>query len=810
MPPTLPAPQIEDQADGSTVVDFDPQEPAARDPLIAGFDDNLAEFMTEADLAKIASELIEDYEADLESRKEWETRAAEGIKLLQVIDDKNEQVPFEGASRAGHPLLAEAVVQFNARALAETWPASGPVKGQVIGEETREKHEQRERVADFMNWQYTQEMREAFWEHDQMLFWLPFEGSAFKKVYNDLAVRRGRSMFVSARELVVPFTATSLETANRATHVLKKLPNDLKRDMRRRLYRECDISAPAEEDRDRVEEAIDDTEGREPDEAGDDTRHIILEMCVDYDLPGFDDVGDDGEATGIALPYVISIEKESQKVLAIRRNWRPDDPEQRPRQYYVHYKYLPGLGFYGWGLLHLIGNLAKGATGTLRALLDSAQFSNLQGGFKAKDAKLDGDGALAPGEWRPTEMTADELSKAFYKVPYGEPSPTLFQLLGFLVEAGQRFANITETMVGDADNKGPVGTTVALIEQGSKVFSTIHKRIHKAMGEEFTLMAQLNYETLPEGEPYPYTVGGDQRQVMRQDFDGRVDVVPVSDPNIFSSTQRIAQAQAVMQMASQPNSNVDMREAERRMLEALRVDEIDLLLPDHTEVPRLDAISENMALLHGKPIRTYPDQHHQAHMAVHQQWFATLPPEAQKMLQPAFLAHMGEHMAWDYRMKMQQMIGAQLPPAPDLHAQSPMEMVERPLPPEMERMLDQAAAQAAQMLPPPEQGGQPREDPEAAQTRAKIEREDMLAQAEIARKDRQAEADIARADYVAGAKVGNEAPEDQEGQESGQPVRKDFQAIRDEQSGALIGYRVLETWEDGSVTTRDGAIDMGA
>lgn len=806
MAPTLPAPQIEDQADGSTVVDFDPQEPVARDYADAGFDDNLAEFMDESDLAAIASELIEDYEADMESRKDWETRAAEGIKLLQVIDDKNETVPFDGASRAGHPLLAEAVVQFNARALAETWPASGPVKGQVIGEETAEKRDQRERVVDFMNWQYTQEMKEAFWEHDQMLFWLPFEGSAFKKVYNDPAVRRGRSMFLSARELVVPFTATSLETAGRATHVLKMLPNDLKREMRRGVYRECDLSAPAEEARDLVEEAIDDTEGREPNADSDDSRHTILEVCIDYELPGFEDVAEDGNLEGVALPYVISIELESQKVLAIRRNWRPGDPEQRPRQYYVHYKYLPGLGFYGWGLLHLIGNLSKGATGALRALLDAAQFSNLQGGFKSKEAKIEGDGALSPGEWRDTSMTGDELAKAFHPVKYGEPSPTMFQLLGFLVEAGQRFANITETMVGDADNKGPVGTTVALIEQGSKVFSTIHKRIHKAMGEEFTLMAQLNYETLPEGQPYPYTVGGDERHVMRQDFDGRVDVVPVSDPNIFSSTQRIAQAQAVMQMAGQPNSNIDMREAERRMLEALRIDEIDVLLPDHTDVPRLDAISENMALLYGKPIRSYPDQNHRAHMQVHQQWFATLPPEGQKMLQAAFLAHMGEHMAWDYRTQMQQMIGAQLPPAPDLSAATPAEMVVAALPPDLERMLDEAAAQAAQMLPPPgQQGGQPQEDPETAQAKAKIAREDLLARAEIDRKDRQARADMERADMLAANKARQGQPEPEP-----KPAHQDFRAIRDEQTGRLIGYQVVETWEDGSVTTRDGAIDMGA
>ena len=739
---------------------------------------NLALFLEENYLNTLGDTLAEAIEQDKQPRGEWETRLAKGIEMVGVAEETGEG-PFKGASRVVHPVLAEAIVQFQSRAIAELFPAGGPAKAVVLGKSDEAKVEQAKRVENYLNYQYVYAMPEAFWEMDNLLMRLPLDGSCFKKVYADPLLGRPTAIMVTAEQVVVNYAATSLESASRYTHVFPVMRNDLLKQIRSGFYREVQLEdSPDILERSPVKEQIDAGEGKEPDATGInnimlDIEHEIYECYCDWDLKGFEAVDEEtNEPTGIGLPYIITIEKQSRKVLAIRRNWRDPgikwssrknaDPTQK-RCYFVHYKFLPGFGFYGYGFLHMIGGLAKAATGALRQLLDSGKFANLQGGFKSKDAKMPGgDISVSPGQWVDVESAAEDLAKSFFPMPYKEPSQVLFELLGFVVNAAQRFATTTETMVGDADNRGPVGTTVALIEQGSKVFSAIHKRCHKAQGEELRMVAELDYEVmLATGQTeYPYEVEGESRSIMVTDFDGRVDIAPVSDPNIFSATQRIAQAQAVYQIATAPGSGIDRREAEKRMLGALRVDNIDALLPDKTEIARMDPLSENMALMFGKAIRAYPDQEHAAHLMVHGKWFAGLPPEGQKMLMPAHMAHMAEHMAWAYRVQIQQALmqqGIQLPPPPDFTAASgKVEGAE--MPPQVENQVAVAVAQAvSQMQTQMAPGQPPPEDPKLLEAKAKIQREDAIAQARIKREDALAAAEIERDGKVAQAEIAIDA-----------------------------------------------------
>ena len=680
---------------------------------------------------------------DEESRKKWEQRLSRGIRLLGVTDD-NSAGPFVGASRVVHPLIAEAGVQFQARAIAEAWPAEGPAKARPLGDPDDEILERADRVQQHLNYQYTVEMREAFEEHDMMLNRLPLDGSAFKKVHDDPHLGRLTAEFVAAEDLIVPYNATSLSTSPRVTHLLRKYKNDVLKDMAAGFYRNVDLQEPSDDQMGEIAEEVAKAEGREANANDEDKRYKIYECHCDRDLVGYEDIDTDGKMTGIAIPYIISIEESSAQVLSIRRNWRQKDPRKLKREWFIHYKYLPGLGFYGFGLLHMIGGLARAATGALRALLDSAQFSNLQGGFKSRDAKFAAnDATLRPGEWKDSDMTSDDLSKSFFKIPYGEPSQVLFALLGFVVESGERFASTTEAMVGDADNKGPVGTTVALIEQGSKVFSAIHKRLHRAFALELELVAELNFETLPADEPYPYRVAGGENFIMREDYDERVDVQPVSDPNIFSATQRIAQSQAVLQMASEPGSTIDRREAERGMLRSLRVPDADNLAPDPTHIVRMSAVEENMALLHGKPIKVFLDQDHGAHMAVLESWFQGLPNQAQKMLEGSYFEHLGAHMAYQYRLEMEQMIGAPLPPPPDFSKAGKEQRPRGGPPPEVEQQIDAAAAQASQLYaqehPPQKSPDQVKAEGEAQERQADLQNKSRALDIEEQRRTREAD-----------------------------------------------------------------------
>jgi hypothetical protein len=571
---------------------------------------NLAEELDEFQVKGIGKDLIKAYEDDKSSRKDWEDQYSKGLKMLGVVvEDRND--PFPGASGVHHPLMSEAATQFQARAIAEMFPAGGPVKTQIIGKTTDKKVEQAQRVQDFMNFQVTNQISDYFNELDQMLFYLSLAGSSFKKLYFDNTLDRICSKFVPAEDFVISYQNTDLETAERYTQVMKISQNEIKKHQISGFYKDVPLMKNQNDNRDSdtVEQTIQRLEGMTA--SASDKIHTVLEVHTNLDL-GEDD-------SGLALPYIITIDYESQQVLAIRRNWKEDDQLKRKRTYFIHYKYLPGLGFYGFGLIQMIGGLQHASTGALRALLDSAAFANLNGGFRAKGARIEGgDITVSPGEWVEVEAYGDDLRKSFIPLPFKEPSPTLLQLLGVLTESGRRFASIADAMIGDSAGSGPVGTTIALIEQGSKVFSAIHKRLHQAQGREFKLLYELNGEYLDD--EYPYDVIGERKVIRKKDFDFAINVVPVSDPNIFSQAQRIALAQTGLQLAQQAPSIIDTKEAYRRFLQALNIPDYNDLMIEDEDIPRRDPVSENMALLNGKPIRVYEEQDHAAHMMVHQQF----------------------------------------------------------------------------------------------------------------------------------------------------------------------------------------------
>ena len=671
---------------------------------------NLAEELNEREVAKIGKDLVRAYEDDKSSRKNWEDQYSKGLRMLGIVVE-DRQDPFPGASGVHHPLLAEAATQFQARAIAEMFPAGGPVKTQIIGKTTDKKLEQAQRVQDFMNFQVTQEIPDYFNELDQMLFYLSLAGSAFKKIYFDNTLDRICSKFVPAEDFVISMENTDLETADRYTQIMKLTRTEIRKHQISGYYKDVPLSK-AESNAgansgDMVEQTLQRLEGMTPSMA--DKIHTLLEVHANLDL------GEDRD--GLALPYIVTIDYESQRVLSIRRNWKEEDSLRRKRTYFIHYKYLPGLGFYGFGLIQMIGGLQHASTGALRALLDSAAFANLNGGFRAKGARIEGgDITVSPGEWVEVEAYGDDLRKSFIPLPFKEPSPTLLQLLGVLTESGRRFASIADAMIGDSAGSGPVGTTIALIEQGSKVFSAIHKRIHQAQGREFKLIYELNGEYLDD--EYSFEVIGENKKIRRKDFSSSISVVPVSDPNIFSQAQRIALAQTGLQLARETPDVVDVKEATRRFLQALSIpDYMDLIIEDE-DTPRRDPVSENMAILNTMPIQVFEDQDHQAHMQVHSQ-FMNDPrfggnPEAKERLYPAMLAHMGQHMAYLYQQQMQ----ASVPPGnPVSSGDFNRELDNEPskeISIEEENRIAVNAAQAAQQLagsmpPSPEEQKQQRE-----------------------------------------------------------------------------------------------------
>ena len=558
-----------------------------------------------------------DYKA---SRKEWENSYKTGLELLG-FKYENRTEPFQGASGATHPVLAEAVTQFQALAYKELLPADGPVRTQVMGASNPAKEQQAQRVKNFMNYQLMDQMKEYEPEFDQMLFYLPLSGSTFKKVYYDDLVGRAVSKFVPADDLVVPYTATSLDDAEAVIHVIKMSENELRKQQVSGFYSDIELTKPTGtvtnqlEEKERELEGITKTQRTEP-------LYTLLECHVNLDLEGFEDVGPDGEPTGIKLPYIVTIEEGSRKVLSIRRNFAPNDPKKTKVQYFVHFKFLPGLGFYGLGLIHMIGGLSRTATAALRQLLDAGTLSNLPAGFKQRGVRVKDESAnIQPGEFKDVDTPGGNLKDAFVFLPYKEPSATLLQLMGIVVQAGQRFASIADMQVGDGNQQAAVGTTVALLERGSRVMSAIHKRLYVSLKQEFKLLAQLFGKYLPP--EYPYDVVGAQRNIKQADFDDRVDILPVADPNIFSMSQRISMAQTQLQLAMSNPQMHNLYNAYRTMYNAIGVKDIDRILPPPPPNAPKDPAIEHIDAMGMKPFQAFPGQDHRAHVTAHLNFMAS-------------------------------------------------------------------------------------------------------------------------------------------------------------------------------------------
>jgi hypothetical protein len=627
---------------------------------------NLAEFMEDDALDGLASELQESYDEYKSSRSDWEDGYIKGLDLLG-FKYENRSEPFQGASGATHPVLAEAVTQFQALAYKELLPADGPVRTQIVGKVDAMREQQSQRVKEFMNYQLMINMKEYEPEFDQMLFNLPLAGSTFKKVYFDSVLGRSVSKFVPAEDLVVPYSATSLEDAEAIIHVIKMSGNDLRKQQISGFYKDTDIGEPTYETSE-VKDKKDKIEGVSRSVSAE--MHTLLECHVELDLEGFEDRNTQtGEETGIKLPYIVTVHDETGNVLSIRRNYGAQDPLKKKKEYFVHFKFLPGLGFYGFGLIHMIGGLSRTATAALRQLLDAGTLSNLPAGFKQRGIRVrDEAQPLQPGEFRDVDAPGGNLRDAFMPLPFKEPSGTLLQLMGVVVQAGQRFASIADMQVGDGNQSAAVGTTVALLERGSRVMSAIHKRLYQAMKCEFMLLAENFATFLPK--TYPYDVVGGQREIFASDFDQRIDIIPVADPNIFSQTQRISLAQTELQMAmSNPNIH-NVYEAYRHMYEALGVKDINTLLPPPAPMQPMDPASENIMALNGKKFQAFPKQNHQAHMDAHIKFMGTMMvrnnPKALAMLQQNCMEHInlmaGEQIELEFVEEIQKMqqIGQQM------------------------------------------------------------------------------------------------------------------------------------------------------
>ena len=610
--------EVTPEEDGGATIDFEPG--AVNIPGTESHFDNLADLLPADILEPLGSDLKNNYMDYKMSRKEWERSYTEGLDLLG-FKYENRTEPFQGASGATHPVLAEAVTQFQATAYKELLPSDGPVRTQILGASTPPKQQQAQRVKDFMNYLIMDQMKEYEPEFDSMLFHLPLAGSTFKKVYYDDLLGRAVSKFIPADDLIVPYTANSLEEAEAIIHVLKISENDLRKQQVAGFYSDVDLGPPTMTTNDDVSKKEKELEGTKK-SGKQQTMYTLLESHVDLDLEGFEDIGTDGQPTGIKLPYIVTIEEGSGTVLSIRRNYAPNDPLKRRVQYFVHFKFLPGLGFYGFGLIHMIGGLSRTATVALRQLLDAGTLSNLPAGFKQRGVRVrDEASPIQPGEFKDVDAPGGNLREAFFPLPYKEPSATLLQLMGLVVQAGQRFAAISELQTGEGTQNAAVGTTIALLERGSKVMSAIHKRLYNSMKNEFKLLSQIISTYLPK--EYPYDVVGGARIIKQADFDDRIDILPVADPNIFSMSQRITLAQTQLQLATANPQIHNLYAAYRGMYEAIGVKNIDQVLPPPAPVQAMDPSMEHINALAGKPFQAFPGQDHRAHITAHLNFMST-------------------------------------------------------------------------------------------------------------------------------------------------------------------------------------------
>ena len=641
---SMPSPEnteITENEDGSVEVDFDPGavSPEAGDDHYA----NLADLLPDSILEPIGSELYANFTDYKESRREWERSYTKGLDLLGFQFEQRTR-PFQGASGATHPVLAEAVTQFQAQAYKELLPANGPIRTQILGKADVMKQDQAQRVKEFMNFQIMDVMKEYEPEFDQMLFYLPLAGSTFKKVYYDDLLGRAVSKFVTADDLVVPYSATSLEDAEAICHVLKISANDLRKQQVSGFYRDIDLGKPYAEETElkKKERELEGT--RATGYQKNNPIYTLIECHVDLDLEGFEDRGQDGMPTGIKIPYIVTIDNGTRKVLSIRRNYKVDDPKKTKVQYFVHFKFLPGLGFYGFGLIHMIGGLTRAATSALRQLIDAGTLSNLPSGFKQRGIRVRDDAqSLQPGEWRDVDAPGGNLKDAFMNLPYKEPSQTLLHLMGVCVQAGQRFASIADMQVGDGNQQAAVGTTVALLERGSRVMSAIHKRLYASMKNEFVLLSNVFATYLPP--VYPYDVVGGERQIKQTDFDDRIDILPVADPNIFSATQRVSIAQTELQLAQSNPQMHNMYEAYRDMYEAIGVKNIDQILPPPPQPQPKNPALEHIDAIGGKPFQAFTGQDHRAHIAAHIAFMATNMAKNNPVIMASLEKNIFEHIA---------------------------------------------------------------------------------------------------------------------------------------------------------------------
>ena len=625
------------------------------------FTANLAEELDKTDLGRIYSDLMGDIDDDKSSRKEWMDQYTEGLKFLGMKFE-NRTEPFDGASGVIHPLLAESVTQFQAQAYKEMLPAGGPVKTNVIGMGTPQTDLQAARVQEYMNYMITQEMKEYDPETDQLLFYLPLSGSAFRKVHFDQSLGRPVSRFIPSEKLIVPYGTTSLDDAVRITHVIDMSMNQVRKLQQAGFYKKTSMSDSGNDysDTDQIDEEIDELQGVKPSGSSNDYECELLEVHVELDIPGYEDVDQMGEETGIKLPYIVTLSPKQSTILSIRRNYVQADMMRKRIDYFVHYKFLPGVGFYGFGLTHMIGGLSQASTSILRQLIDAGTLANLPAGFKARGIRIrDNDIPLQPGEFRDMDAPGGSLRDALMPLPFKEPSQTLLQLLGMLVEAGRRFASVGDMQVGDGNQQAPVGTTIALLEKGSRVMSAIHKRMHYSQRIEFNLLARVIKDSPLKS--YPYMIASGQQQLMAQDFDDRIDIIPVSDPNIFSMSQRVMLAQEMMQMV-QTNPEIHgpqgTYEAYRRMYEAMGVQQIEQLLPPPPQPQPASPGMENATFLQGQPAQAFPDQDHDAHIKSHLLLFK-LPiiqkvPEGQMQMAALIQSHIYQHVDFSAREMAQQ------------------------------------------------------------------------------------------------------------------------------------------------------------
>ena len=773
--------------DGSLVVEFDEFDDLA-DSAALEHDANLADFIDEDVLGSMASELVTSFESDRQSRSDWATSYVKGLDLLVMKIEERTQ-PWEGASGVFHPMLTEAVVRFQAQAMGELFPASGPVRTKIIGQLTPEKTDQAKRVEQELNYQLTDHMPEYREETEQMLFRLPLAGSAFKKVYFDPLLERAVSAFVPAEDFVVSYGVSDLMTCERYTHVMKKTPIEIMKLQANGFYRDVDLPEPEAEFSD-IQEKYDEMNGEEA-SIDDDDRHTILEMHVTMNMP---EEYDDSE--GVPRPYVVTIDKSSREILAIRRNWYSDDVRKTKRMHFVHYRYLPGMGFYGTGMIHMIGGLAKSATSIMRQLIDAGTLSNLPAGLKARGMRIKGDsGPLQPGEWRDVDVGGGTLRESLFPLPYKEPSAVLYQLLGNVVEEGRRIGSVADVQVGNMNPEAPVGTTLALLERSMKVMTGVQARLHASLKRELRLIGGIIHDFM--SPDYDYQIEGEFSRV--DDFDKTVDIVPVSDPNAATMAQRVVQYQAALQLAQQAPHLYDLGKLHRQMLEVLGIQDADEIIKLPEDIKAKDPVSENMAILKQEAVKVFAYQDHEAHIAVHMA--AAQDPKIQQMvgqspfasaIQASLAAHLTEHVAMQYRVDIQKQLGVEMPDP------------EAALPEDVEREVSRLAAAAADKLLQKNQA-------EAAQMEAQKQAQDPLTQiqrAELELKSREVDLKEAQAKHEALMDI-EKLKLDDRIKTANVAVQSERIESEDRRAGANLGVKIATDMRGEADTLREKGAEMG-